>query len=135
MKLLSAFLSSIVTSIFFITRHQSELDNMTKLKNPLYHNPDVKIYYTAHNQSSTENYIWVAAKSIEDGTNYFMFHNSSSYNMPDSNFTIEFITLPKIYNFSPGITNLTTAWCPECVPRQVILEWITTHADPVGDMH
>lgn len=134
MKLLSAFLSSIVTSIYFITRHQNDFSNPTRFKNPLYHDSDVNIYYTAHNQSSIENFIWVAVKSIDDGTNYFMFQNSSSYNMPDSDFSIEFITLPEKYNFSPGITNLTTAWCSECLPRDVILEWITTHAGSVYDM-
>lgn len=132
MKLLSIFLSGIVTGIYYISRHDPVV-TPTKLKNPLYHDPNVNIYYTAHNQSNIENYIWVAAKSIEDGTNYFMFHNFSSYNMPDSNFTIEFITLPEIYNFSPGVTNLTTMWCPECLPREVILGWVISHADAMYD--
>ena len=119
MKLLSGFLASIVTS-FWVVHQRVE---SPRLPNPLEHKTNITMYYTAHNQSILENHIWVAAKSIEDNTNFLNISDITA--LPKSDFTIKFITVPETFHFTPRVIQLAKQWCPECLPQDVIVKWIS----------
>lgn len=122
MKLLSAFLSSIVTSCWFV--HKT-YNTQVVMPNPLEYKPNVTLFYTAHNQSDLDNHIWVASKSIEDNVNFLDFRKNNK-TMPDVDFTIEFIKTPERITFGPKTSELIIKFCVDCLPQQVISDWIVS---------